>query len=50
MDIQAPYITQMERKGYCDEYDAYYGINRRKSDDDSEECDNFDRDRSEWDD
>ena len=37
MDIQAPYITELMRKGYCDEYDAYYGINRCKSDDDDAE-------------
>ncbi len=48
-DIQAPYITEMMRKGYCEEYDAYYGIDRRKTDD-SEECDNFEQGCSEWDD
>lgn len=29
-DIQAPYITEMMRKGYCEEYDAYYCVNRNK--------------------
>jgi len=36
MDIQAPYISEMMRKGYCDEYDNYYGIDRNKTDDDEE--------------
>lgn len=35
-DIQAPYITEMERKGYCYEYDDFYGINRNKTDGDDE--------------
>lgn len=43
-DIEAPYITEMNRKGHCDEYDDYYGISRNS--DDSE----GDRDCSEWDD
>ena len=47
MDIQAPYITEMMRKGCCDEYDAYYGIDRST---DEDACDNFERDCSEWDD
>lgn len=41
MDIEAPWITEMNRTGTCREYETYYAINREHNDqeEDSEESD-----------
>lgn len=41
MDIEAPWITEMNRTGTCREYDDYYGIVDvdREKDEESDETD-----------
>jgi len=39
MDIEAPWITEMNRTGTCREYETYYGIADREQDEEYDEID-----------
>jgi len=39
MDIEAPWITEMNRTGTCREYETYYGVKNDRYEEDDESDD-----------